>query len=299
MAEFILLFGALALGATTSRLGWMPAESPTVLNAWVIRIALPALVLVEIPKIQLAPELAFAMAGPWIVALGAVAVFIPLGKALGWSRARTGAVILTCGLGNTAFMGLPMVEALAGESAVGTAVIVDQLGSFFALSLVGVVVAASFSGASLHPQDILRRIVLFPPFMALILAFAVGGLGGWPAWLEQPLAVFGATLTPTALFSVGFQLRVGHAWAYRSVIAIGLGWKLLLAPIIVMGTGFALGLDGQLLQVTVLQCAMAPMITAGILAADSRLEPPLAASMVGVGVALSFLSVPLWAALLI
>ena len=299
MAEFILLFGALALGATTSRLGWMPADSPTVVNAWVIRIALPALVLVEIPKIQLAPELAFAMAGPWIVALGAVAVFIPLGKALGWSRARTDAVILTCGLGNTAFMGLPMVEALAGEAAVGTAVIVDQLGSFFALSLVGVVVAASFSGGSLQPQSIIKRNVLFPPFMALILAFAVGGLGGWPSWLEQPLAVFGATLTPTALFSVGFQLRVGDAWAYRSVIAIGLSWKLLIAPIIVMGTGFALGLNGQLLQVTVLQCAMAPMITAGILAADSRLEPPLAASMVGVGVTLSFLSVPLWAALLI
>ena len=298
MAEFVLLFGALALGSASARLGWMPDDSPKVLNAWVIRIALPALVLVEIPKIQLAPELAFAMAGPWIVALGAVAVFIPLGKLLDWSRQRTGAIILTCGLGNTAFMGLPMVEALAGEAAVGTAVIVDQLGSFFALSLVGVVVAASFSGGSLRPRDIVRRIVLFPPFMALVAAFVVGGLGGWPNWVEQPLAVFGATLTPTALFAVGFQLRVGHAWTYRGVIAIGLTWKLLLAPLVVLGTGMMLGLSGQLLHVTVLQCAMAPMITAGILAADSRLEPPLAASMVGVGIALSFASVPLWWAVL-
>lgn len=295
MAEFILLVGALALGTTTARLGWMPEDSPRVLNAWVIRIALPALVLVEIPKIQLAPELAFAMAGPWIVALGAVAVFIPLGRALGWSRHRTGAVILTCGLGNTAFMGLPMIQSLLGDDAVGTAVIVDQLGSFFALSLVGVVIAASFSGASLRPADITRRIVLFPPFIALIAAAIAGTLGGWPAWLAEPLAIFGGTLTPTALFAVGFQLRLGHAWRYRSQIAIGLAWKLLVAPAVVLGTGLSLGLSGQLLQVTVLQCAMAPMITAGILAADSQLEPPLASSVVGVGIAVSFVSVPAWA----
>ena len=299
MAECILLFGALALGAASARFGWMPADSPRILNAWVIRLALPALVLAKIPEIDFAPELAFAMAGPWIVALGAVAVFIPLGRALGWSRHRTGAVILTCGLGNTAFMGLPMVQALLGEGAVGTAVIVDQLGSFFALSLVGVMVAASFSGASLRPADIARRIVLFPPFIALLVAAVAGALGGWPPWLAEPFAIFGGTLTPTALFAVGFQLKLGHAWDYRSQIAIGLAWKLLLAPLLVLGTGVALGLSGQLLQVTVLQCAMAPMITAGILAADARLEPPLASSVVGVGIAVSFASVPVWAWLLI
>jgi len=298
VSSFALLLGALALGYLFANRQWMPSSAPTVLNAWVIRIALPALVLVQIPKIPFRPELLFAAAGPWMVALGACLIVPLMGRMLRWDRGRTGAVLLTCGLGNTAFMGLPMVQALFGHEAIGTAVIADQLGSFMMLSTLGVLIAAVFSGQQIQARSIALRVVLFPPFIALIVAVLVGAIGGWPVWIEPVLSRLAETLTPVALFTVGFQMRFGDVWRLRTPIGAGLTWKLLAAPALVLGAGAALGITGDLRDITVTQSAMAPMITAGIMAADAKLEPPLATAMLAAGIALSFLTVPLWTLLL-
>ena len=60
----------------------------------------------------------------------------------------------------------------------------------------------------------------------------------------------------------------------------------------------SLRVPGPVFAVTVLQCAMAPMITAGILAEQHGLNPPLANTIVGVGILLSLATVPLWNAFL-
>lgn len=298
MGNFTLLVTALALGFVFSRGGWMPANSGAVLNAWVLRIALPALVLVQIPRISFDSSLLFAAAGPWIVMLGAIAVIIPLSHRLQWSRARTGCVLLTAGLGNTSFMGLPLILALRGESAMGTAVIADQFGSFLALSTLGIIIAASCSGRAISLSAITRRVVYFPPFGALCVALVVGFTPGWPAAVEQVLDRLADTLTPVALFTVGLALRLGDVSRFRAPICCALFWKLALAPVLVLLVGVAFSISRDITAVTILQCAMAPMITAGILAIDSDLEPPLATAIVGSGIVLSLVTVPLWSLLL-
>ena len=49
-----------------------------------------------------------------------------------------------------------------------------------------------------------------------------------------------------------------------------------------------------MLRVTVFEAAMAPMIGASIVAMDHELDPPLLTLMVGVGIPLSFLTLPAW-----
>src|SRR5258708_4078750 len=78
-----------------------------------------------------------------------------------------------------------------------------------ALSTVGVAVAAHSSGTIAHPVALLRRVLLFPAFLALIAAMLVRAAGGWPPWCVDVLARLGDTLTPLALFSVGLQFRFG------------------------------------------------------------------------------------------
>jgi malate permease and related proteins len=51
---------------------------------------------------------------------------------------------------------------------------------------------------------------------------------------------------------------------------------------------------GQILSVTVFEAAMGPMIGASIVAMDHELDPPLVTMMVGIGIPLSFLTVPAW-----
>ena len=298
MSAFALLLLCLGLGALMARSQRFPRQSPAVLNAWILNIALPALVLIEIPRLQWSADLWFPILAPWVVMIGAMLLFGWLGARLGWERSLIGCVILVCGLGNTAFLGLPMIQALRGPEALATAVIADQLGSFLALSTLGMWVAARYSGADARGGELLLRVLRFPPFIALIAGFVVAGLGGWAPAAELVLARLAETLAPLPLFSVGMQFRLRALRESQQAAALGLGWKLLLAPAILAGLAWSLDLAAASSSVGVLQAAMAPMITAGILASEHDLKPALASALVSLGILLSFVSVPLWHLLL-
>jgi predicted permease len=295
MTAFLLLVLCLALGALMARTLRLPQGLAPSINFWVLYVALPALVLDQIPQLHIDATLAFPALAPLIPIGGALLLFPLLGRAFGWSRGSVGALILTCGLGNTAFMGLAMVEALLGHAALGPALIADQLGTFLSLSTIGVSVAAIYSGDTLRPAEIGRRILRFPPFLALIAAFAIRWLGGWPEVFEPVLKRLGDTLTPLALFSVGLQFKLADIGSNRGKLFAGLGWKLVLSPAIAVAIALISGVRGVAVYAGILQTAMAPMITAGILAVEHDLDPPLANLVVSLGILLSLLSVPLLA----
>jgi predicted permease len=293
MSALLMLFVSLMLGVLVARFARPPAGMALGINWWVINIALPALVLALIPQVRFDPQLWFPVVAMWVTFFGAWLLFGLLGPRLGWSRQRTGALILVCGLGNTSFMGYPLIQALHGQPGLALAVVADQLGCFPLLASAGIVVASMYAGQTPQPAQMARRILTFPAFVALLVGVAVGRLGGWPAMLHDVLASIGMTLTPLALFSVGLQftLRAGHRqW---SALGLGLGWKLLAAPLLCWGLGLAAGVGGLVLTVGVLQAAMAPMISAAILADEYALEPSLANTVLGVGIVLSLVSVPL------
>lgn len=272
----------------------MPAGAHAAIHAWLLRIAFPALVLEQIPRLAWDPSLLFAAAAPWVVVLGAAAVIPWISRYTGWSRASVGALVLTCGLGNTAFIGLPMIHALAGPQALGPALIADQLGSFMALSTIGVVLASVYAGDRVELREVAHRLMRFPPLVALALALIVRALGGWPEPVSVVLHRLGDTLTPLALFSVGLVFQFGALRGRGQLVAVGLAWKLLLAPLAVFLIALLSGLSGMPVMAGVLQAAQGPMITAGILAQEHRLDPELVTLVVGLGILLSFVSAPLW-----
>lgn len=298
MHLLILIVLCLVLGFVLGRMGRLPKGAPQVINAWVIDVALPALVLVQIPRLHLEPALLFAAFAAWLVFCGAWVLMPILGRVFGWERGVVGALILTCGLGNTAFMGYPLIEWLRGKDALGIAVIADQLGTFLALSTVAILVAASYSHGRPTPRELAMRVLRFPPFLALLAGFAVFFAGGWPPIAEKVLQRLADTMTPLALFSVGLQFRLGALKGYGLPVTLGLGWKMALVPALVWGLGKALGEQGLTAQVAVMQAGMGPMITAGVLSEQHGLAPPVAVAIVGLGTLLALLTVPAWALLL-
>ncbi|WP_346949634.1 AEC family transporter [Dyella sp.] len=293
MTALILLFVCLLLGLLVQRHARPPAGTVQGINWWVINIALPALVLQLVPKVQVNAQLWFPVATMWITFFGAWALFAALGCGLGWSRGRVGALTLVCGLGNTSFMGYPMMQALHGSEGLTLAVVADQLGCFPLLASAGVVVANIYAGGSTDAGAIARRILTFPAFLALVLGGIVGALGGWPPVADGVLGAVGNTLTPLALFSVGLQFKFRLGERQAAPLALGLAWKLALAPLISLAVGVAAGVGGLVLTVGVLQAAMAPMISAAILADEHGLEPSLANTVLGAGIVLSLATVPL------
>jgi predicted permease len=288
---FILLIACLLLGFAVARLASPPPTLASGLNWWVLHIALPAMVLHLIPTLTLRWDMWFLVASMWLVfALGWL-LFAMLGKALEWTRGRIGALTLVCGLGNTAFIGYPMIEALRGDQGLALAVVADQVGCFVMLAVGGALVTAIYSGARVDARAIAKRVLLFPAFVALCWGLIVGALGGWPIVIDNSLDRIAATLAPLALFAVGLQVHPHFERHQFSAAALGLGYKLLLAPLVIYALGVACGVGGLTLTIATLQSAMAPMISAALLAEQHQLEPKLANLVLVVGIAISFPSV--------
>ena len=94
---------------------------------------------------------------------------------------------------------------------------------------------------------------------------------------------------------MGSQLRISALAENIRALAFGLGFKLVLGPaLVLLLVASFFDLHGEAARVIVFEAAMAPMIGAAIVAADHKLDPPLTALMVGIGIPLSFLTVPMW-----
>ncbi len=293
MSSLLLPFACFALGALVARFVRPPPALSQGLNWWVLNVAFSALVLHLIPAASFEWQFWFLAVSLMLVFLGAWAVFAFIGRALHWSPARVGALTLVAGLGNTAFIGIPLIESLRGTEGMTLALMADQAGSFITFAVGGTIVAAIYSGGRVDVGTIARKVFFFPPFLCLILGLMVGAIGNWPTPLDELFTRLGDTLVPLALFSAGLQLRLTFARDQLQAIAVGLGWKLAVAPALICLLGLATGVGGLVLTVGVLQSAMGPMISATILAEQYDLEPSLATSIMGSGILLSFFTVPL------
>ena len=103
-----------------------------------INVALPAAAFHSVHNLTIRSDWWLAVATPWLDVVFAIAVIVPLGRALRWSRQRTGAVLLASGRCNTAFLGLPLIIAYAGEKFLALGLVIDLCGSYLAVSTLGI-----------------------------------------------------------------------------------------------------------------------------------------------------------------
>jgi predicted permease len=144
---------------------------------------------------------------------------------------------------------------------------------------------------------VITRIVSFPPFIALLIALAGRGFLVHPA-VHSPLEVLSATLVPLVMVAVGLRLRFRIPRHYRLPLIVGLSLKLVVAPLIALLLCSAFDLEGEAVEVSVFEAGMPPMVAAWVLASRSGLHPDLGAAMVGIGILLSFVTLPLLTLLL-
>ncbi len=296
---FAMIFVWMAAGFFLRR-ARVPARAFVELNRFIVWVPLSAVILRSIHALAWDPSYWVPVSMAWLVFAGSAALFAGLGLRLGWGPRTTGVLVLTAGLGNTSFIGYPLLRALYGERVIPVAVLTDQPGSFLALATAGIVAASYYSAGRASGRVILGRLARFPPVWALLTAALLRGVE-FPPLVATVLGWAGSILVPLALLSVGAQLRFDPALVRRERVALawGLGYKLVLAPlaIAVLFAG-VLGHRGETVRVTILEAAMGPMITAGIVADEHGLDPELSALMVGLGAPACLITVPLWAKLL-
>jgi hypothetical protein len=270
----------------------LPIHTHQSINGFVLYVSLPAMALYYVPKIHFSWEMALPFAVGILILGLSVLFFYALQNIIGYNRNTLGALVLSCGFGNVSFMGYPLIEAFYGKKGIETAVLIDQ-GTFLVLSTLGVFLAVYFSDKKVNTSYMFKKLLYFPSFGAFLIGILMATLDIYfPESFQTVFKRFADTLTPLALFSVGWQISwKGERIPWKYWI-VGLGYKLFIAPFF-----FYIILQKTMVlqdKVVVLEAAMAPMITSSLMASEHGLNPQLTNFLVTVGIPISLLTVYFW-----
>lgn len=291
MLAFVL--GCFAVGLLARRF----APRSTGLIPWldhgVLSVTLPALILAKLPDLVVGADLAIPVGAAWAcVALAAGSVLLGA-RRYGWSRPTVGALLLVTPLGNTTFLGLPMVESLLGKPELARALAFDQLGTFLALAVYGSFIAARWGHGEAGWQPVLWRLLRFPAFIAVVASFGLR-LVEVPVGIDEALGDLGRLVSPLAMLALGLRFRVAASAHARQAAIWCMGTKMVLLPLAVLAVAIlAGGTHDPAWRASVLEAGMPPMVTAGVIAARADLDEELATTVVGVGLLLALVSIPL------
>ncbi len=294
MSNLLLALVCLFLGKMLQNLKQFPESSGQILNAYVIYVALPALILLQIPKLSFSWQILTPVLVAWVV-MGISAVLgWCIARYFPWSRAITGALLLVITLGNTSFIGFPLIEAHLGREALPYAILYDQLGTFLAFNTLGIAIATRYSPVERgYREPLWRTLFKFPPFLALLSGFLLS-FATVPDVISGVLQRIGDTLVPVVMVAVGLQWRLRVEATQHGIIVFALVFVLLIKPMIALGLVQLGNPDSLLAKTTVLEAAMPAMISTSALAATYQLAPRLVAAVIGYSLLLSFGTVWLW-----
>lgn len=290
MENFALIFVAILIGYIINKGDVFAKETPIILNQFILYISLPAMALLQIPKLSFSFEVLIPIIIAWIVmGVSAIAIFY-ISKILKFSKKVTGALMLVGVLGNTTFVGIPVIQAYFGDSALPYVLMYDQLGSFIMLSTYGTFISVYYSSAKdVNIKAITIKILTFPPFLSLLIALFFIGTTFHPVVISV-LSSFASTIVPLALVAVGLQLRFKLPKEDLKPFFSALGVKLILSPIIAIIISMIFSWESKAALVSIMEAGMGPMITAGAVASMAGLAPRLSSAIVGYGILISFVT---------
>lgn len=311
MDIFALVVGCFSLGLIIRNLNPSSLCLTNGINKLIIYVLFPCVVLSTTPDIDFNQSAVFTFTSAWVIGLF---VFIPLclwlSRRLKISPEEEAVLILLSILGNTAFVGIAMVNTLLGKEYVPSAVLYDQLGSFMILATLGAAIVAVYSPNAKQEQaheskanpsiwgkmpplySIVKSIISFPPFIALLISFFIPSSQSFGALLPI-LKWVGSAIVPLALIVIGLQIEIRVEPHHRKILLIALGLKMLILPALTFVIAMALNISNTQMKASVLQAAMPPMMTPAIMLIEARIAPRLTASILGIGTLASFITLPI------
>jgi predicted permease len=270
-------------GKLLRHFGVFREEQEKVLINYVMHFSLPILAFKAGHQIKLGVEVIKVSCLAWVSIVLCMSVAYIIARLYKLSNKDLRTFLLVSSFGNTAFLGYPYAFSYFGQEGLQIAIIYDNLGSFLMVSFLGVMVASG--------KPDLKEVLLFPPFLGLVLGFVLRGIPLHPS-LDKALDFVALSTLPVVLFALGLSLSL-------SGIRDNLKFSLLAILIKVSVSVFAVSLVGRFMElspvafkVSLLESAMPPMMFSAVLALRYNLNPNLAFASVGLGMVLSFFYVP-------
>ncbi len=294
-------FGLIGLGWLAARSRFFPEEGAAWLTKFVFFFALSAMLFRFAASLDLAAlfDLRFVLAylaGSTVV--WAIGMAVARWRGLPVPEAAMEAQC--CMIGNTGFLGVPMLVVLLGERAVGPVLMVLTIDMLVFSTLITLIIHASRSGG-LRLRTILpvmRGIVANPMILSMVAGLIWAQMRlPMPGPFAEFLTLLGAAATPGALFAIGASLA-----ARRLQRVTASGWlsfaKLVLHPAAVGLASWACGVTPFAAGVMMAAAALPVAGNVYILAQYFGVAQQRVSAAILISTAASILTVPVVMALI-
>ncbi|SFD86383.1 hypothetical protein SAMN04488523_103137 [Sulfitobacter brevis] len=290
-------FALIAVGYWAGRTRFFTQEATAYLTKFVFYFALSAMLFRFSANLSLAEvwDTRLVVAYLW----GTLAVY-GIASLVGFLRGldvQTNAIEAQCAaIGNTGFLGVPMLTLLLGAQAIGPVLIALTIDMIVFSSLIVILITGARDGQmSLRTlRTIGLGLVKNPMIVAIVLGFVWSGLRiPIPDPMNDFLAILGGAATPGALFAIGASLASKSA--ERLHIA---GWlsfcKLVLHPLFVaIGALVLFGVDPYKAGVIIATAALPVAGNVYMLAQHYGVAPQRVSAAILVSTAFSIVTVSL------
>lgn len=288
-------FALIGLGYWAGRVRFFTPEATAYLTKFVFYFALSAMLFRFSANLSLADAFSWRFVFAYLA--GCFTVYA-LAMAVAFGRGVTvqeAAIEAQCAvIGNTGFLGVPMLVVLLGPAAAGPVLLVLAIDLIVFSSLVTLIITACREGRMrLGSLGVLASGLLANPMIVSMVLGLGWAATGWevPGPVNEFLGILGAAATPGALFAIGASLATKSA--ERLAVA---GWlsfcKLVLHPLAV---GFAalvlFRVDPQPAGVMVAAASLPVAGNVYILAQHYGVAPQRVASSILISTAVSILTV--------
>lgn len=290
-------FALIGLGYWAGRTRFFTAEATAYLTKFVFYFALSAMLFRFTASLDLAEVWDTSLVSAY---LWGTAFVYGIATAVGFLR---GLKVETCAMeaqcaviGNSGFLGIPMLPLLLGPKAIGPIILTLAVDLIVFSSLIVILITGSRDGtlALRMFKTIGLGLIKNPMIVSISLGMACAGMQiTLPEPVNDFLTILGAAATPGALFSIGASLAI------RSVDRLEIaGWlsfcKLVLHPLFVAYAAFMI-FEVDAYQASVI-VAVAALPVAGniyMLAEHYQVSPQRVSTAILVSTAFSILSVSL------
>ncbi|MDX1976441.1 MAG: AEC family transporter [Pseudanabaenaceae cyanobacterium bins.68] len=214
-----------------------------------------------------------------------------------WSKSTQGSFLLAMMVGNTGYVGFPVILTLVGKDYFAWALLFDLLGSTLGAYGLGVAIAAHYGRSSTKAQKwwqpLARAMVRNPALWSLIIGLSGRNLP-LPPFLEQSLTLASTPVIPASLIMIGMQLSQLSSLGKLRQSSVCLFIKMILVPLFV-GTGLMFfGIEGAPRLAIVLQMSMPPAFATLVIAQAYNLDRDLSVTALAFGSIGLLFTLPIW-----
>lgn len=244
-------------------------------------------------QIWIAPTIAYiAIFFGAILALLAI-YFIVSVKNKVLSKPTQGSLILAAMVGNTGYLGYPVILSLVGTQYFAWALFYDLLGTTLGAYGFGVALAAKYSDNMQNNWHIPRAIVINPALWSFGIGLLLRNIA-LPEAVVSCLDFVAWTAVASSLILIGMRLSKLSSWGSLKLASIPMIIKMIVVPMVLGLSLHRFGLTGKTAQVIVLQMGMPPAFATLVLAETFNLDRDLAVTALSVGSMILLITLPFW-----